>query len=192
MANAVSIKTKIKSVTKELIGTSSGDPSLITMRMIAEKADIAVGLINYHFQSKDKLLEQCVQEMIGEIVTSFRPVIKKGSTPEERLIATATQVMDFLMENEALSRISILSDMVSPNREDNSTKTMFGFLSSLGNGMDEYDAKKLVFVLITVIQVLFLKKEVYSSFLNVSLTEKEERDAFLTYLIHHLYEEGEN
>ena len=58
------IKEKIIDATVSLIESSDGLIENITMRAIAQKADVAVGLINYHFTSKKNLIEICVQRII--------------------------------------------------------------------------------------------------------------------------------
>lgn len=40
------------------------DPQRITVRQIAERASVGTGLINYHFQSKDNLLNEVVSGMM--------------------------------------------------------------------------------------------------------------------------------
>lgn len=55
-----------------LIEQYNGDTKSITARMIAEQAGIGLGLINYHFGSKDKLITECVQRIIGEVVVGVQ------------------------------------------------------------------------------------------------------------------------
>ena len=48
-------KTKIIHATKDFLDQGV-DPDKITVRKIAEQAGVGVGLINYHFQTRDNLL----------------------------------------------------------------------------------------------------------------------------------------
>lgn len=57
--------------TTELIEQHNGNIKVITARMIAAKADVGLGLINYHFGSKEKLITECVQRIIGGVVAGF-------------------------------------------------------------------------------------------------------------------------
>lgn len=50
--NHSNIKDKIIKTTISLINTSNGLVENITIREIAQKSNVAVGLINYHFGSK--------------------------------------------------------------------------------------------------------------------------------------------
>ena len=60
-------------------------------RMIATKANVGIGLINYHFGSKEKLITKCVQRIIEKVVKKFH-MIKQYETDKERLTACATYV----------------------------------------------------------------------------------------------------
>jgi AcrR family transcriptional regulator len=181
------LKNKIINVTKELISKGDGDINKITIRAIAEKADVGVGLINYHFKNKENLIEICVQQMIGDAVDSFRPDLDNTSVPVERLSATVKQVMDFLFSNEAISRISILSDMKNPTGNDNSTKTMLGFLSNLKGSMDEGEGKKLIFALTAILQSIFLRKDASCDILGIDVSNKKDRDELIELIIRKLF-----
>lgn len=187
MTESNDLKNKIINVTKELITKGDGDINKITIRAIAEKADVGVGLINYHFKNKDNLIEICVQQMIGDVVDSFRPDLDDTSVPVERLAATVKQVMDFLFSNEAISRISILSDMKNPTGNDNSTKTMLGFFSNLKGSMDEGEGKKLIFALTAILQSIFLRKDASCDILGIDVSNKKDRDELIELIIRKLF-----
>ncbi|NLJ70189.1 MAG: TetR/AcrR family transcriptional regulator [Clostridiaceae bacterium] len=74
--NHSDVKEKIITTTISLIKTSDGLVDNITIREIAQKADVAVGLINYHFGSKNKLIEICVQRIISHVMKTFSDVDK--------------------------------------------------------------------------------------------------------------------
>lgn len=187
MTESNDLKNKIINVTKELISKGDGDINKITIRAIAEKADVGVGLINYHFKNKDNLIEICVQQMIGDVVDSFRPDLDNTSVPVERLAVTVKQVMDFLFSNEAISRISILSDMKNPTGNDNSTKTMLGFFSNLKGSMDEGEGKKLIFALTAILQSIFLRKDASCDILGIDVSNKKDRDELIELIIRKLF-----
>lgn len=71
MNKSENVKNQIIEVTTELIEQYNGGTKNITARMIAEKANIGLGLINYHFGSKEKLITECVQRIIGQVVVGF-------------------------------------------------------------------------------------------------------------------------
>lgn len=137
--------------TTELIQECDGDISKITLRRISERANVGLGLINYHFGSKESEL-----------------------TDKERLTAWAKQVYDFLFHNYAISSISILGDMQNYHSKCNSVYTQKGFLKAIKNDIGE-DAKKiLVFMLTSAMQVAFLSADSSKEILGYNLKVKEE------------------
>jgi hypothetical protein len=95
--------------------------------------------------------------------------------------------MDFLFSNEAISRISILSDMKNPTGNDNSTKTMLGFLSNLKGSMDEGEGKKLIFALTAILQSIFLRKDASCDILGIDVSNKKDRDELIELIIRKLF-----
>lgn len=183
------IKQDIISATIELIKSSNGNVGEITTRVIAEKANVGVGLINYHFQTKENLIEICVQQIIGKVVSSFRPIGGENFIGIERLINAASQVFDFLFENPAVSRISILGDFHSPALDDNTIKTMQGFEHLLSDCKMEANEKRIFsFALTTVMQTAFLRKENIKELFGYDLNTKSNRENFIINLVKAIYE----
>lgn len=65
-------KEAIIRATIELIEENAGHLEEITVREICKRADVGLGLVNYHFKNKDKLIEQCVERMINGLSNGFR------------------------------------------------------------------------------------------------------------------------
>ena len=151
---ACPVRERIVEATCALIEESGGKVRAVTTRAIAARAGVGVGLINYHFQSKDRLIELCVQRVISRVVGSFQPA--QGGSAGERLSASAVQVFEFLAAHPQVSRISILGEMQSPAAGDNSDNTRRGFAGILGAGGDEGQKNLLAFALTASLQAAFL------------------------------------
>nr|HML49486.1 TetR/AcrR family transcriptional regulator [Clostridia bacterium] len=91
-------REKILEAALALLEEGGRDVESITIRGIAERAGVSVGLINHHFGSKEQLIEQCVQRIIGGVISAFTPTVPTED-PVEKLQCVAKQVMDFLMDN---------------------------------------------------------------------------------------------
>lgn len=181
------VKERIIGVTTELIERYNGDTKCITARMIAEKADIGLGLINYHFGCKDNLITECVQRIIGKIAAQFR-MDQKFSSDKERLIAAATSVFDFLFEHAAISRISILGDFENYTRDCNSVYTQNGFMRTIQNDRSESDKLLLAFILTSAMQAAFLASETVHHLLGYDFTKSEDRASYIKKLVEILFE----
>lgn len=180
-------KEKILKAAEELIQAGDGAAERLTVRAIAEKAGVGVGLINYHFQTKENLIELCVQRIIGRVVSGFRPV-HEAASGRERVKAAAKEVFRFLLENPAVSRISILGDLKSPGTQDNTMGTVEGFLRLLGDASPR--ARAQVFAFTATLQEAFLRRDITSACLGYDVRIPEERDALSGLLADTLLETG--
>lgn len=171
-------------ITTELIEQSNGNIKDITARTITEKAGVGLGLLNYHFGSKENLITICIQRIISQVVLNFSPVKREDAKPdewsdEERLTDWAIQVYDFLFAHPAISRISILGDFENYQPESNTVYTQKGFAHAIQSDAPESDKKLLTFLLTSAMQTAFLSGETAKTLLGYDLTVKEERDAFI-------------
>jgi AcrR family transcriptional regulator len=188
MKKSEAVKEKIIDATIELLQGSTGRIEDITIRQIAEKTGIGIGLINYHFGTKENLIGICVQKIIGNVIVAFRPTIPNPSNEIEVLKEVAKQVMDFLLNNPEISRIPIMGDMVAPAIMDNTMKTVIGFLSSIKTDSRPQQEKLLLTYSMTLIlQGMFLKKDISLEALHFDFNKKNERDEFINFMIERLY-----
>ncbi|MDF2921882.1 MAG: regulatory protein TetR [Paenibacillaceae bacterium] len=162
-----------------LIQESDGMIENITIRKIAEKAHCGVGLINHYFGSKENLVENCVQTIISGVISAFRPALNENRSKLEITKSVAIQVMDFLMNNQQISKMSILGDLKQPHSMDNTMKTVVGFASSLSEGQMTREDKIKAFMITSVLQEAFLRKDCLKDSLGIDFYDKEQRDLFI-------------
>ena len=184
MSDNEKTKNHIIEITTELLKEYNGDTKKITSRLIAERAAIGLGSINYFFGSKENLIAECVQRIINKLLTEFTPDITDftktdGLSDKTRLISWASQTFDFLFENQAIANISILSDMQNYLANSNSIYTQKGFAFAIRGKQKEESKKLLVFILVSAMQVAFLAKNIAKEILGYDLYSKTERDLFI-------------
>ncbi len=186
MKAEINAKEKILQAAMELIRVSAGDINTITIRAIAEKAGIGVGLINYHFQNKENLITLCVQRMIGNVIMSYRP----AGGAERDLTANVKAVADFLVENPALSQISILADHQTPQASDNTMKTVQGFGNIFSSETVPSHEKKLkLFALVSFVQALFLRRDMSKELFGADFRDKPQRDKMIDWIVQQLFQD---
>ncbi len=187
MEKNINVKNHIIEVTTELIEQYNGNTKDITARMIAEKADVGLGLINYHFGSKESLITECVQRIIGKVVTEFQ-MTEQYETDKERLTACSTYVFNFLFEHPAISRVSILGDLQNYTKNCNSALTQQGFSLSLKKEISNKDKPIFTFILTAAMQAAFLGSETVKQLLGYDFTKTEDRAAYISKLVTILFE----
>lgn len=181
-------KEKIIEVTIDLIQKANGEVHKITTRTIAKEAGVGIGLINYHFESKNKLIEICVQRIISDVIKSFKPDVNDELSSINRLKKVTKMVASFLIENPSVAKISILGDMNAPKAADNTMKTVNGFLFSMG----DYDIPKeekmlLSFGLTSILQAAFLRKDTMKESFGFDFNNKKEREIFIDFMVDRLF-----
>ena len=185
MKDKEKVKEIIINATTELIEQSGGEVKNITARAIADKSGVALGLINYHFESKDNLIAICVQRIVNKVLMGFAPDKKDytepdGLTDKQRLTYFAQQTFDFLFENYAIIKISILSDFKDYKPMCNSVYTQMGFRFALRENIPENKKQLIAFSLVSTMQAAFLSGENSKQITGYNLFEKSERDMFVS------------
>ncbi|MCM1121281.1 MAG: TetR/AcrR family transcriptional regulator [Eubacterium sp.] len=185
MNNNKKSKDHIIEITTELLKEHNGDTRKITSRLIAQKAGIGLGSINYFFESKENLITECIQRSIHKMLAGFAPDVTDfakadGLSDEARLISWASQTFDFLFENQAIAKISIVSDLQNYSANSNSVYTQKGFAFAIRTNQKEEIKKILVFLLVSAMQTAFLAKNIAKEIIGYDLYSKPERDLFIS------------
>ena len=176
-------KENIINETIKLINESNGNVEAITIRKIAERVNSSVGLINHYFESKDLLIEECVQRFIREVVQSFHmPIIKKES-PTQLAACAMKQVVDFLMQQEQVSQISILGDLKNPGVRTNTMGTVNGIAYYLGSGEITQLHKRQAYTIVAVVQEAFLCRKVLKEMIGIDFYDKIQRDEYIDQVV---------
>lgn len=177
----------------QLLNEKGGQADEITVREICKRANVGLGLVNYHFGNKDRLIALCVERMINGIVDRFRLMQEKtrGLTPFEKLAELGNMTLTFLFEHHTISRISILSDMENPKEDDNTHRTYQAYLplvSACRPDWDESTLARKTFCLIAAMQLLFLRHRVFLSVYGMDLTKPGQRQAVHEQILHDILE----
>lgn len=186
-------KETIIQATIALIEENGEDIDNITVREISKRAGVGLGLVNYHFGNKDKLIELCVERIINGIVEQFQKIREKteGLTFFEKIEYLGNMTLDFLFEHYAVSRISMLTDMKNPARNDNTHRTYAAYLplvAACRPDWDQHTVKRKTFCLISIMQQTFLRHETASTIFDIDLSQKENRRAWHTQILHDILE----
>ncbi len=157
------IKNEIIEATIKLIEEKGSDPSSITIGDICSRVGIGVGLINYHFQTKDNLIRQSVRRIISNarLMTDEERERLRDVPPKEKLRIFMKLNCDYLVRNENISRISIQTDMANDELHDNTRETVDAYLplvyKAYAGEFTEEDLKRRMYMLILTVQNIFLR-----------------------------------
>lgn len=186
-------KEAIIQATMELMEEHGEHLEEITVREICKRANVGLGLVNYHFGNKDALIEQCVERMINGIVANFQEIREKtqGLSPFEKLEYLGNMTLDFLFSKEAISKISILSDMRAPKDSDNTSRTYMAYLPLVAACRPDWPqdtVQRKTFCLIAVMQQTLLRCDDLSRQTGMDLRKRENRRIWHSQILHDILE----
>ena len=177
------IKELLIDQTIALINESDGRPDSITARAIAQRSGVALGLINYHFGSKDDLLAQCSDKIIKELLSGLKPGLMNaaddGLSDRERLTEYAKQTFEYLFANRAIVKMSILSDFRSYGADSNSALTQKGFQLALRGNIPDERKRLIAFSLASSMQTAFLAADESKEITGYDLKTGRGRSSFI-------------
>ncbi|MDR1687518.1 MAG: TetR/AcrR family transcriptional regulator [Clostridiales bacterium] len=182
MNEDVSIKEKILQAATELL---KNDAENITVRNIAAKAGVTQGLINYHFQSKDNLVNIAAQRFFDE--NFLRAPDSRGEIlgdSVEILRVGLKNTLKFLCEYPGLSRASILKDMQTGSKSDNTHSLTVSFNKLLRQILQDENQRFLaVHIFVSSIQALFMRSDVLLETHGFDISSPIQRNKFADDLI---------
>ena len=97
------LRQKIIDAAKAMLAEGE-DVGKLTVRKIALRAGVGVGLINYHFGSKDNLLSMAIGDQMEHILARYAAQANDTATaPDERLKALLKTLCDLAGTDQRLS-----------------------------------------------------------------------------------------
>lgn len=198
-------REKILNCTVELIKERNGNVEDVTIRTIARRANIGVGLTNHYFKSKDLLIEECVDTIFKDLLTAFISSPEKmggfDTAPTDAVTHAAQNIMHFFLENEALAKVALLLDNKKPGVDDYTSKLTNAFAycmvdrkkleDMLSNDRmtdkmkqqfrDHFisEQKRKAFMITASIKEAFLRKDYLRDALGIDLTNPVQCDEYV-------------
>ena len=205
--SALETKEKILDTTLALIKERNGDTVGVTIRMIADRAGIGVGLTNHYFKSKEILIEECIAPVMEEVFDNF-----KTSDGEEGRVGSieatkreARFVMHFMLENEAVARAAIQSNAASGNGEDYFSRLTDAFAYSMADKAEleamlnndrisekmrqqfrEHcvsEQRRKAFMITSSIREAFIRKDTLPGIIGIDLNDSEQCDEYIDEMV---------
>jgi len=181
------VKDKIMDATIELIEECVSIEN-VTVRDIAAKVGVGVGLINYHFQTKENLINQCVQKIIGNIINKFDAMYQSLTMePLDKLRFLANLTCTFLVKNQGISRVSILSDLIAGNCSDNTSQTIQAYIPVMreicGEAKSDEEIYLSTHILISTLQSAFLRRDVFMQNAKVDFYDIKQRERYIDMVV---------
>jgi AcrR family transcriptional regulator len=157
------------------------DANAVTVREVATRAEVGIGLINYHFESKDKMLMEAAGNAMKIAAMKWEEVEKDNTLhPKESLFQMLTQLSDMGSEHEYLIKMAAKLELI--DGEIGTPLYILPYVKRI-KGFDDTQAKLAAFVLITAIQSAVLRMDAFGQYTGYHIKNKDDRDKMIAKLI---------
>ncbi|MHB1483909.1 MAG: TetR/AcrR family transcriptional regulator [Saccharofermentanales bacterium] len=186
----IQIRDKIIDATIGLI-KKFGDTSKITMRGIAAEAGVGLAMINYHFQTKDNLINICILKIIGQSIEQFEAYSQNSDMkPIDKLRELGKGIAAFMCINPGISMISMTGDFITPKADDNTaqvSRMLLPIIKEICCGKKgDRELLILLHMLISSIEAGFLRKDIIRETIGIDFMDTEQRDDFVEFCINQI------
>lgn len=162
------------------------DVEKITVRQIAERANVGIGLINYHFKSKDNLLSIAIGDTMAKVITSFSESDGYSNlTPIEKFKTMLKELYALSDKKEKLMRFIVSGDIMNGNMQ--TPLHLIPLLKQIfGDRKDDMELRILVLQILYPIQVTGLNRDAFYMYSGINVSDKDQRNRFIDNLINNL------
>lgn len=161
------------------------DIDKITVRQIAERAGVGVGLINYHFKTKDNLLSIAIGDTMSNIITELSDDSVYTLDSVENLKNLLKRLCDIGMHYDKVLPFIVNQCIINGNMQ--AQLAIIPILRNIfGDEKDEMSLRTIALQIILPIQMAALSPESFQLYSGTNIKVKHQRDNFIDILIENI------
>lgn len=166
MEETKEIKLHLLKTATELL-ESGKSPEDLTVRNLAKESHVAIGLINYHFGSKENLLIEAVDGIVKRITQEeLRGLNSADFSPSERLIAFLETISKVVLKYKHYSQYLLKHQNVSKKYE--TPAMIVSALKEINPDADDYEIKWTAVQIVAPLQFVLLNEEGFNEYMGQS------------------------
>lgn len=185
VAREQDVRDKIIQATIELLAEVS-DVEKVTVRQVAERADVAIGSINYHFKSRDNLLSIAVGDVMAKMAGSFVASSSRSQMdPATNLKVMIRELYSYGESNEKLMQFLITQALLNGDME----APLFlvpPLREIFTNRKDEMELRIISLQILLPIQVASINPSAFHFYSGIDLHNIEQRNRYIDTLVDNL------
>ncbi|MDR0493311.1 MAG: TetR/AcrR family transcriptional regulator [Nitrososphaerota archaeon] len=179
------LRQKIIDTTKTLLDEVE-DIEKITIRQIAKRANVGIGLINYHFKSKNNLLSMAIGDVMKQTITKFT---KNDNyyymEPVAKLKTLLKELCELVRNNEKLTHFMMLQEITQGSMQ--APLYIVPLLREIfGEQNNDIQLRIAALQIIQPIQISGLNTDAFYMYSGIDMTNSEQRNRFIDTLIDNL------
>lgn len=150
--------------------------SRTTVRRVAEEAGVGLGLINYHFGTKDELIYEAVSGLLGERYQAiFQPYQHPEVDPETRLRLVFREA-GRLIQIESKYLEPFLSHELLTGDFETAQRVLPLVREIYGQDRRELELRLLAYSLVVSMQIAAIRPRAFRRYTGLDLGEDDQRD----------------
>jgi len=177
-------KEKILETVVELL-LDGQDASKVSNRQIASIAGVNSALINYYFQSKDNLVGIAAGICMEKIAGALNEY-SKDLCVGDRIKQMLKDFSDFCYSNITIAEIAINADLKQGSIHTSGIILPL-FREHFGKEKTDNELKLLTFQLLHPMQLLFINRNEYKTYLSCDPSSKDIRDNMIETLVDNIF-----
>ncbi len=173
---------------EDLIGTRG--VCSVTTRSIASQAKVNIAALNYHFGSKEKLVELVLGEMLDGLFGDWERILRiEDMALPVRIYCLIDHTMDMITKKPGMLSSHLFDPMVDVEKRKEFADRLGGFLSKLPVDLEEQLPLQAREIKLYLGQVIFLAvsaasvPEVFRAMTDEEITSDSARSRFITALM---------
>jgi AcrR family transcriptional regulator len=159
------------------------DPSTITIRQVASRAGVGVGLINYHFHNKENLLKQAIDSLMGNLSDQWdRNLDASIADPIQRMKKILKNNVRTAVQNAKYMRIIIRYELLQGDFV--TSQALLPVLREIyEQSKREEEIRMIAFTLVSSMQVAFLREKAFRAYSGIRLDDPIQSDRLVDELV---------
>lgn len=178
-------RERIMQAATEILNEVS-DIENITVRQIAERANVGIGSINYHFNSKDNLLSIAVGDVLAKIATGFLAGNKNLTVePVQKLKDMLRELSTVAVANEKLIQFILTQGILNGNM--NAPLYLIPILKEIfGEKKEEIELRVIALQILFPLQIAGIAPVEFRMYSGIELYDTKSRNKLIDMLIDNL------
>ncbi|MBD5643732.1 TetR/AcrR family transcriptional regulator [Clostridium botulinum] len=155
------------------------DVSEITSRKITERAKVNLSTINYHFTSKDELINIAANKLIGDVANAYFEDMKNDvKAPKDKLRYFLTRISDIVVHYKKYTK-EMMPYILLKGEFTETIEILPLVKECLQGSKSDEECKIISYQLISFMQLVFYRADEFKFLSNIDINIKEERDRLI-------------
>jgi AcrR family transcriptional regulator len=177
----IDIREKIINATIELL-EEHNDAGPLTMRLIAEKAGVGLGLINYHFKTREALINDAIGEMMFHAVKPHLAIPSSIDGDPKAAIRAIFRATSDIGMRYSLGRFAVQFALLQGNMEVPALIVPL-VRQYYGKRKDDLEIRLIAFSMVTTMQVAYIRSDAFRLYAGVDIQNEVQRNELIDQII---------